>query len=477
MSDTTEKTVEEIQETQPTDFNVGSTGAAIHLAEETNEGHVSLNISDESASSLRGARDFWLVWSGQSVSMLGDGLYGIAMAWWITQALGSATALAGYALCWFIPTVTLPFIAGSLIDRSSRKGLIIAMDAAQGLAVTVLAVLLATNSMQLWHVYIGAIILSSCSSIHGPALDASIPNLVPAPALPRANGLYATSQSVSNIAGPLFGGTLVGLVGLPFTMIINALSFWAATIATLLAHIPSPRVRDESGQSALARMVSDATYGYKWIWKHRAILYLLLIFTTCNFLLAPTYPLEALIIRNQLQGSGAALGMNGALIFGLVSAAMAVGTLASAVFFSRGFAVKPMAWGVCAGWSVAGLAAVGFGLSTSVLLSLVIGFFMGVAGPLCNIPSQTIWMSYTPDAERGRIFAARRTIAWGIQPISIALGGLLAERIGAGVLFVGVGTIITIIALGNLVFNQKIRTLYAPDLEPGAARLGLLYRR
>src|SRR5690349_8832265 len=49
--------------------------------------------------SLRGERDFWLVWSGQSVSLLGDGLYGIAMAWWITQTLGSATALAGYALC------------------------------------------------------------------------------------------------------------------------------------------------------------------------------------------------------------------------------------------------------------------------------------------------------------------------------------------------------------------------------------------
>ena len=72
-------------------------------------------------------------------------------------------------------------------------------------------------------------------------------------------------------------------------------------------------------------MVNDATYGYKWIWEHRAILYLLLIFTTCNFLMAPTYPLEALIIKNQLGASGAALGMNGAFVFGLVSGAMAVG--------------------------------------------------------------------------------------------------------------------------------------------------------
>jgi MFS transporter, DHA3 family, macrolide efflux protein len=266
-------------------------------------------------------------------------------------------------------------------------------------------------------------------------------------------------------------------VGLPLTMIINAATFWAATIATLLSKIPSPKVRDESGKGAFARMIDDATYGYRWIWKHRAILYLLLIFTTGNFLIAPTYPLEALIIKNQLGQSGAALGMDGAFVFGLVSAAMAIGALASALFFSRGFAIKPMAWGVCAGWTLGGLAVLGFGLSTFVPLSLAIAFFMGASGPLCNIPSQTIWMSYTPDEERGRIFAARRTIAWGIQPISIALGGLLAERIGASALFVGAGVIIVVVALGNLVFNKTIRTLYAPDLEPEADGLGLIYRR
>jgi hypothetical protein len=236
-------------------------------------------------------------------------------------------------------------------------------------------------------------------------------------------------------------------------------------------------VRDESGRSAFARMVDDATYGYKWIWAHRAILYLLLIFTTCNFLIAPTYPLEVLIIKNQLGPDAASMGMSGAFIFGLVSAAMAVGTLASALLFSRGFAIKPMAWGVCIGWALGGIASIVFGLSTSVLLSLGVGFFMGAFGPLVNIPSQTIWMSYTPDAERGRIFAARRTIAWGIQPVSIALGGLLAERIGASALFVGAGIVIVTIAVGNLVFNRKIRTLYAPDLEPQAAGRGLVYWR
>ncbi|HMA36070.1 MAG TPA: MFS transporter [Chloroflexia bacterium] len=426
---------------------------------------------------MRGARDFWLVWSGQSVSLMGDGLYGIAMAWWITQALGSATALAGYALCWFVPAVTMPFIAGSLIDRANRKLLIAVMDGAQGLAVTTLAILLASSNLQLWHVYIGAVILSACSAIHGPALDSTIPNLVPEAALSRANGLYATSQSVSNIAGPLFGGTLVGIVGLPVTMLINAVSFWVATIATLLARVPSPRVQDGGEHGAFARLVHDATYGYKWIWAHRPILYLLLIFTTGNFLIAPTYPLESLVIKNQLLVSGAAFGMTGALILGVLSAMQAVGALVSAVFFSRGYAVKPMAWGVCLGWAVNGLAAVGFGLSSSVVVAITMAFFLGAAGPICNIPSQTIWMSYTPDAERGRIFSARRTIAWGIQPISIALGGLLAERIGVGALYVGAGSIIVLVALGNLAFNRTIRALYAPDLAPDAAHRGLIYRR
>ena len=136
--------------------------------------------------------------------------------------------------------------------------------------------------------------------------------------------------------------------------------------------------------------------------------------------MAPTFPLEALVIKNQLAASGTALGLDGAFTFGLISTGMALGALTSALFFSRGYAIKPMAWGVCIGWAIGGLGALGFGLSTSVWLSLALGFFMGMSGPLCNIPSQTIWMCYTPDAERGRIFAARRMIAWGIQPISIA---------------------------------------------------------
>jgi DHA3 family macrolide efflux protein-like MFS transporter len=464
---------EEVQDAHPTDVTTAAeTAAATRLVEEA------LASEPEPAGvSLRGARDFWLIWSGQSVSLLGDGLYAIAMAWWITQELGSATALAGYALCWFIPAVTLPFIAGSLIDRANRKALIALMDGLQGLSVTVLALLLATGNLQLGYVYAGAVILAACGAIHGPTLDSSIPNLVPAAALPRANGLYATSQSASNIAGPLLGGALVGLAGLPLTMLINALSFWFATIATLLARVPSPRTQEGSDKSALARLVDDATFGYKWIWRHRAILYLLLIFTTCNFLIAPTFALEALVIKNQLGASGTALGLDGAFVFGLVSTAMAVGALASALFFSRGYAIKPMAWGVCIGWAIGGLGALGFGLSTSVWLSLGLGFLIGASGPLCNIPSQTIWMSYTPDAERGRIFSARRVIAWGIQPISIAAGGILAEQIGAGTLFVGAGALILLITLGNLVFNRTIRTLYAPDSEPGAAGRGLLYRR
>jgi MFS family permease len=429
-----------------------------------------------SGGSLRGARDFWLVWSGQSVSLLGDGLYTIAMAWWITQTLGSATALAGYALCWFIPTVTLPFVAGSLIDRANRKALIALMDGLQGIAVTVLALLLATGRLELWHVYAGAVVLAACGAVHGPALDSSIPNLVPAAALVRANGLYATSGSVANIAGPLLGGTLVGFAGLPVAMVLNALSFWFATGATLLARIPSPRVQDGGEKGAFARLLDDATYGYRWIWRHRAILYLLLIFTAGNFLIAPTFPLETLIVKNQLAPGGEALGWDGAFIFGLISAAMAVGALVGAVFFSRGWAIKPMAWGVCLGWAAGGLGALGFGLSTAVWLSIGLAFLIGASEPLCNIPSQAIWMSYTPDSERGRIFAARRTIAWGIQPISIALGGFLAERIGVGTLYVVAGALVTVIALGNLVFNRTIRTLYAPDSAPEAAERGLLYR-
>lgn len=158
-----------------------------------------------------------------------------------------------------------------------------------------------------------------------------------------------------------------------------------------------------------------------------------------------------------------------------MSAAQAVGALGSALLFSRGYAIRPMAWGVCIGWILTGGAAIGFGLTSVVGLALGFALLLGIAGPLSYISSQTIWMSYTPNTERGRIFAARRTIAWGIQPISVALGGLLAEQVGVSSLYVGAGILIILIALGNLAFNRPIRSLYSPDLDPSRPP-GLFYR-
>src|SRR4051794_36505195 len=109
--------LEPVSDAEEAQFSpVTDADSSLRLAEDLSaEQQLTPAAQQKASASLRGARDFWLVWSGQSVSMMGDGLYGIALAWWITRELGSATALAGYALCWFIPAVTMPLLAGSLV--------------------------------------------------------------------------------------------------------------------------------------------------------------------------------------------------------------------------------------------------------------------------------------------------------------------------------------------------------------------------
>ena len=303
---------------------------------------------------------------------------------------------------------------------------------------------------------------------------------MPDAALPRANGLYATSQSVANIAGPLFGGTLVGLVGLPVTMLHQRAQLLVRHHRDAAGPHPlAAACRTASGQSAVPPAgLHDATYGYKWIWQHRAILYLLLIFTTCNFLIAPTYPLETLIVKNQLAAGGAALGWDGAFIFGLVSAAMAVGALASALFFSRGWAIKPMAWGVCIGWAVGGLAA-------HRLRPLHLGLALAGAGLLHGRVRAALQHPQPDDLD---VLHARRRAGPHLRrpahhrlghPADLDCPGRPAGRADRGRAPCSSSSARSsaLIALGNLVFNRTIRTLYAPDLEPAAAGRGLLYRR
>jgi len=157
-------------------------------------------------------RPFFVIWSGQAGSLLGSQLVQFALVWWLTQATGSATILALASLAALLPQILIGPIAGALVDRWSRRTVMIAADAAIALATLALAVLFWLKLATLWHIYALLLIRSLGAAFHWPAMQASTTLLVPEQQLSRIAGLNQTLAGMAGIFIPPLGALAIEIL-------------------------------------------------------------------------------------------------------------------------------------------------------------------------------------------------------------------------------------------------------------------------
>jgi len=187
-------------------------------------------------------RSFALLWSGQSVSRLGDALYRIGLSWWVLEETGSA-AIMGTVLTVlifsFVPMLLFVLIGGITVDRFSRIRLMITSDLLRGLVVMLAAFLAFQGSLQVWHFFALSIIFGFVEAFFQPAYTALMPVIVPAEDLPSANSLKNLGLQLAGIIGPVLGATLISLGGTSLVFLLDGLSFFfsAALLVPLLKKV------------------------------------------------------------------------------------------------------------------------------------------------------------------------------------------------------------------------------------------------
>lgn len=152
--------------------------------------------------------------------------------------IGIATAL---------PSLILGPIAGALVDRVDRRKAMLWMNVINAVIFGSAALLLFAELLQVWHVYLLTAASATGMAFHRPSLQSSIPNLVSADQLTRANSLYQISRGVCGIVGLLLGCVPVGLIGVARTLWLDAGTFLAAGVSLLLVAIASPRTSGADG--------------------------------------------------------------------------------------------------------------------------------------------------------------------------------------------------------------------------------------
>jgi hypothetical protein len=385
-------------------------------------------------------RDFRLLWSGMSVSLVGDGIFLIAIAWQAYALDNQPSSLAYVGVALSAPQVALLPVAGALCDRLRRQLVLFWSDVVRAATVGVLAVVTATGSAQLWQLYLAGAVLGSAAAFASPAFDALIPELVPGDDLDRANALEQFVRPATlQLAGPALGGVVVATVHTAGALGIDAATFvYSAYCISKMAPIQkssAPGVRNDLQKEMLEGL--HYVRQRVWLWGT----FLSATFTYLLFI-GPTQVLLPYIVRNEMH--------QGASSYGIVLAAGGVGALIGAVAMGTLRAGKRgMTW-VYVCWTIATLVVAGYGLATRVWELVLVSLVLNGAEVMGAVVWVTLKQRRVVNSMLGRVSSIDWFVSTALLPLSYAITVPVSRALGAGTTLVVAGTAGAAVTFGFL---------------------------
>ena len=367
-----------------------------------------------------GMRGFVIVWFGQFISLLGSGMTGFAISFWLFAETGRATTLTWALFFFMAPSVLFSPLAGAIVDRTSRKTIMILSDLASGLVTIALLILFATGSIQVWHLYLGNLISGAFNSFQFPAYSAAVTLMLPKEQYGRASGLIGLAGSASNILAPAFAGAMLGWVGIEGIMLVDVVTFVVAIATLFVVYIPQPQANN--GGSTPNSLWQDSLFGFRYIWRRPSLLGMQLVFFASNLVAMVGI---ALMVPMILARTG-----NNELVLASVQSISAIGGVVGGLLMSAWGGPKRKVHGVLIGMILTGLLGQALmGVGQSLVIWATAAFANQLIIPVLNGSNQAIWQAKVSPEIQGRVFSVRRLIAQITAPIATIFIGPLADRI------------------------------------------------
>ena len=401
-------------------------------------------------------RDFRLLWTGMTVSLLGDGIFLVAMAWQAYELWNAPAALSLLGIGMTVPTIAFLLPAGVLSDRLDRRSLMLCADVGRAVVLAALATLAITGLLTFWELVLLVALYGVGTAFFTPAFEAIVPDIVPPGDLAAANSLDQFVRPIAlRLAGPAVGGSLVAAVGTGTAFALDAASF-AASAAAILFMRPPAHPRSEHVESSVGAVKEGLRFvrGRVWLWgtlASAAIAYLAFM--------GPAEVLLPYVVKNELHASARDLG--------LVFAAGGVGAIGAALAMGQRGHPRRDVTEMYVVWTIATLVVAGYGLAVASWQLMIACLAFNALETWGTIIWATIKQRHVPASMLGRVSSLDWLISIGLLPLSFALTAPVAELVGVRATLAGAALIGGAVTLGAL-FLPGMRDIEGRATSSGA---------
>jgi MFS family permease len=395
-------------------------------------------------------RRFAVLLFGQTLSRIGDFLFQIAMAWWVLEKTGSATAMGSVLFVSILPTVIFSLVGGVVVDRMPRGVVLFLSDAARWLIMVIGAWLAYADRLVLWEIYVIVLAFGAADAFFMPAYNAIVQQIVPLKDLPSANSINSLSMQFGRVAGPAIGGLAAGFGGTPFAFGANALSFFIGALTVLpLLSLPKPAPQEEP--FSLGSFLSDLRGGFQTILASPILWITILVFSITNITLAGPYSIAMpFLVKDQLGGDEKLLG----IIYSIFPIGYALASLVLGAFPRIRY--RGPVFYICS--IIAGLGLGMFGLHVPFYVLVIAALFNGAALEIVGLVWMNLLQELVPPEKMGRVSSVDMLGSFVLLPVGFAATGWLIDQVGAGTVFVGAG-LLTALLCALPLLHPAIRKL------------------
>jgi MFS transporter, DHA3 family, macrolide efflux protein len=409
-------------------------------------------------------RNFMFLISGKIISQLWDQIYAFALSWYILDITKSSLQMAVFLVINYLMGAIISPFGGIIADRFNRKGIMIWMDAIRGCVVLIVTILLYQHMMQIWMLYMSAMVLGFCGAIFSPAASAIIPNIVEESQLIQTSSMDQFIWSFCCMVGMLISGILYNLIGITTIFLLNALSYFISGIMEACVNLPLKKYNNSINKNCFTvpefyKIFKELNEGFQYVRKNRIIYYLMLMNAMIHLTVFPLlnvfFPylfnviLKAAPFQLALTQSAGWIGMmNGTFLVKLFSNHY---KLKNSIFWGLtifGFCILLVSFMLFPGLRGC------FGNWGITIVFSIIGLIIGVALIFLLVPINLIFQKYTLNEYRGRFWGLQSSVITLAMATGYLIGGFLAQKIQIQFLFLSTALVVFIIDLWTLSLKE-----------------------